>query len=112
MSSGDSYQCSSMDDDDDELDGYSPTSIWRRNRKRKDYSDDEDYKLDEEEMDKQEAEEEEHKPSVDIAPLATAPPSPIAIAGVRVNHSLGNKRRGARCRPEGRFPGTSLRAKT
>ena len=48
-----------MDDDDDELEGNSPTSIWRRNRKRKDYSDDEDYKPDEEEMEKEEAEEKE-----------------------------------------------------
>ena len=65
MSSGDSFQCSSMDDDDDELEGNSPTSIWRRNRKRKDYSDDEDYKPDEEEMEKEEAEEKEYKPFVD-----------------------------------------------
>ena len=43
MSSGNSYQCSSMDDDDDELEGLSPTSPWKRNRKRKDYSDDDDY---------------------------------------------------------------------
>ena len=52
MSSGDSFQCSSMDRDNDELEGLSPTSMWRRNRKRKDYSDEEDCKLDEEEMDK------------------------------------------------------------
>ena len=93
MSLGDSYQCSSMEDDDDELDGYSPTSMWRRNRKRKDYSDDEDYKPDkEEEVQKKEAEEGEYKPSINITPLATAPPSPIAVAGVSVNMSLGNKR--------------------
>ena len=89
MSSGDSYQCSSMDDDDDELEGNSPTSIWRRNRKRKDYSDDEDYQ---EEMEGEEEEEGEYKPFADITPLATAPPSPIPVAGVKVNVSLGNKR--------------------
>ena len=111
MSSGDSYQCSSMDDDDDELEGLSPTSIWRRNRKRKDYSDDEDYKLDEEEMDKQEAEEGEYKPSINIAPLATAPPSPIAVAGVRVNHSLGNKRQGAHMQTGGKVPRRFLASK-
>ena len=57
MSLGDSYQCSSMDNDDDELEGLSPTSMWRRNMKMKDYSDDKDCKLDEEEMEKEEAEE-------------------------------------------------------
>ena len=92
MSSGDSYQYSSMDNDNDELEGNSPTSIWRRNRKRKDYSDDEDYKPDEEEMEKEEAEGKEYKPFVHIAPTATAPPAPISVAGVRVNVSLGNKR--------------------
>ena len=95
-----------MDDDDDELVGNSPTSIWRR--KRKDYSDDEDYKLDEEEMEKQEAEEGEYKPSVDIAPLVTAPPSPIVVAGVRVNHSLGNKRQTTGISTGGEVPRLSL----
>ena len=88
MSSGDSYQCSSMNNDDDELEGNSPTSIWRRNRKRKDYSDDEDYKPDEEEMEKEEAKGKEYKPFVHIAPTATSPPAPISIASVRMNVSL------------------------
>ena len=90
MSSGDSYQCTSMDDDDDELEGNSPTSIWRRDRKRKDYSDDEDYQ---EEMEKEEAEGKEYKPFIHIAPTATSPPAPISVAGVRVSVSLGNKSR-------------------
>ena len=64
MSSGDSYQCSSMDDDDDELDGYSPTSIWRRNKKRKDYSD-EDYDPEEEEGTDEEEETEEEEEDED-----------------------------------------------
>jgi hypothetical protein len=50
-----------MDDNDDEIDGLSPTSMWRRNRKRKDFSDEEDYKPDEEEVYKPE-EEEDRKP--------------------------------------------------
>ena len=110
MSSGDSYQCSSMDNDD-ELEGNSPTSIWRRNRKRKDYSDDEDYKPDEEEMEKEEAEEKEYKPFIDIAPIATAPPSPIFVAGVRVNVSLGNKRQTARMSTGGKAPRHALASK-
>ena len=73
MSSGDSYQCTSMDNDDDELEGLSPTSMWRRNSKKKDYNDDEDYKLDEEEMEKEEAEEGECKLSIDPTPLETSP---------------------------------------
>jgi hypothetical protein len=101
-----------MDDDDDELDGLSPTSMWRRNRKRKDYSDDEDYKPDkEEEVQKKEAEEGEYKPSINIAPLATAPPSPIAVAGVSVNMSLGNKRRTARMSTGGKAPRRALASK-
>ena len=112
MSSRDSYQCSSMDDDDDELEGNSPTSMWRRNRKRKDYSDDEDY---EEEVEKEEEEEEEeegeYKPFANIAPLATAPPSPIPVAGVKVNVSLGNKRQSARMSTGGKVPKHALASK-
>ena len=47
------------------------TTRRRSRRKKKDYSDDEDY-----------------KPFANIAPLATAPPSPIPVAGVKVNVSL------------------------
>ena len=108
MSSGDSFQCYSMDRDDDELEGNIPTSIWRRNRKRKDYSDDEDYKPDVEEMEKEEAEEKEYKPFVNIAPIATTPPSPILVAGVRVNVSLGNKRQTARMSTGGKAPRHAL----
>ena len=99
------------DDDDDELEGNSPTSIWRRNRKRKDYSDDEDNKPDKEEMEKEEAEEKDYEPFADVAPLATAPPSPITVAGVRVNQSLGNKRRTARISTGGKAPRHALASK-
>ena len=101
MSSGNSYQCSSMDDDDDELEGLSPTSPWKRNRKRKDYSDDDDIEEDEE----------EYKAIVDFTPLATSPPSPIAVANVRVNHSLGNKRKTARIQTGVKVPRLSLASK-
>ena len=47
-------------------------------------------------MEKEEAEEKEYKPFVDIAPIATAPPSPIFVAGVKVDMSLGKKRQTAR----------------
>ena len=101
MSSGDSYQCSSMDDDDDELEGFSPTSPWKRNRNRKDYSDDDDIEEDEE----------EYKAIVDFTPLATAPPSPVAVANVRVNHSLGNKRKTSRIQTGGKVPRLLLASK-
>jgi hypothetical protein len=111
-----------MDDDDDEIDGLSPTSMWRRNRKRNDYSNDEDYMLDEEEEhmpdeeeehmpDEEEEykpEEEDRKPVVDIGSPSATPPTPIPISMVRVNVSLRNKRRGAFISSGGRFPGTLL----
>ena len=97
-----------MVDDDDELEGNSPTSIWRRNRKRKDYSDDEDY---EEETEKEEEEEEEYQPFADITPIATAPPSPIPVAGVRADVSLGNKRQSARMSTGGKVPRHALASK-
>ena len=105
MSSGDSFQCSSMDDDDDELEGLSPTSPWKRNRKRKDYSDDD---TEEEEKEESEEEEEEHKAVINVAPLATAPPSPIAVARVEVNRPLGNKRQNAHIQTGGKVPKLSL----
>ena len=101
MSSGNSYQCFSMDDDDDELEGLSPTSPWKRNRKRKDYSDDDDIKEDEE----------EYKAIVDFTPLATAPPSSVAVANVGVNRSLGNKRKTTRIQTGGKVPKLSLASK-
>ena len=109
MTSGDSYQCTSMDDDDDELEGNSPTSIHRRNRKRKDYSDDEDVEL--REIMDEEPDEEDDEAIFDIPPLATAPPSPIPVAGVRVNMSFGNKRQSARMSTGGKAPRHSLASK-
>jgi hypothetical protein len=84
-----------MDDDDDEIDGLSPTSMWRRNRKRKrkDFSDDEDYMPDEEE--EHMPEEEDCKPVVNIGSPSATPPAPVPVFAVRVNVSLRNKRRGA-----------------
>ena len=101
MSSGNSYQCSSMDDGDDELEGLSSTFPWKRNRKRKDYSDNDDTEEDEE----------EYKTILDFTPLATAPPSPIAVANVGVNRSLGNKRKAARIQTGGKVPRLSLASK-
>jgi hypothetical protein len=71
MSSGDSYQFSSMDDEDDDAQGLSPTSPWRKNRKRKDYSDDED-------------EEEEKDDLLNIELVREVKKDPIPIASVRV----------------------------
>jgi hypothetical protein len=42
MSSGISYQCSSIKDDDDEYQGLSPNSMWKDKRRRKDYSSEEE----------------------------------------------------------------------
>ena len=90
MSSGDSYQCSSMQDNDDELEGLSPTSTWKRSKKRKDYSDDEDYVREEEEDEGDEEEEEEDEDDEeDNKHLSNAEykgklrSSPIRIAMVR-----------------------------
>ena len=101
MSSGNSYPCSSMDDDDDELEGLSPTSAWKRNKKRKDYSDDDDTEEDEE----------EYKAIIDFTPLATASPSHVAVANVGVNRSLGNKRKTVRIQTGGKVPRVSLASK-
>ena len=78
MSSGDSYQCSSMDDDDDELEEHSPTSPWKRNRKRKDYSDDDDIEEDEE----------EYKAIIDFMPLATTGDGGAVAKGVKSTIAL------------------------
>ena len=99
-----------MDDDDDELEGLSPMSPWKRNRKRKDYSDDDDTEEEEKEEseEEEEEEEEEHKAVINVAPLATAPPSPIVVARVEVNRPLGNKRQNARIQTGGKVPRLSL----
>jgi hypothetical protein len=112
-----------MDDNDDEIDGLSPTSMWRRNRKSKDFSNDEDYmpnkeeeympdeeeeyKPNEEEEYKPE-EEEDRKPVVNIGSPSATPLDHVPVSVVRVNVSLGNKRRGAFISFEGGFPGTLL----
>jgi hypothetical protein len=122
MSSGDSFQCSSMDGDD-QIDGLSPMSMWRRNRRRKDFSDGEDYKCDKEEDYKSNKEEdyesdkegeykpekeEDHKTVINIGSLSATPPAPVLVSAVRVNVSLRNKRRGAFISTRERFPGTLL----
>jgi hypothetical protein len=75
MSSGDSYQCSSMDDDDDELEGLSPNSIWKRNRKRKDHSDDEDYVH----VGEEDEEEDDHKHITNAEYKGRLHPSPTPL---------------------------------
>ena len=62
-SSRDSYQRSSMQDDDEELEGLSPTSMWKK-PKRKDYSD-KDYDPEEEEGTDEEEEIEEEEEDED-----------------------------------------------
>jgi hypothetical protein len=99
-----------MDDDNDQIDGLSPTSMWRRNRRRKDFSDDKDYKSDKEEDYKSNEEEdyepdeegeykpeeeEDHKPVINIGSPSATPLAPVPISMVWVNVSLENKRRGA-----------------
>jgi hypothetical protein len=108
-----------MDDDDDHIDGLSPTSMWRRNRRRKDFSDNEDYKSGKEEDYKSNEEEdyesdeegeyktekeEDHKPIINMGSPSATPPAPIHVCAVRVNVSLGNQRRGAFISTGGRFP--------
>ena len=61
-----------------------------------------------EEMEKEEAEEGECKLSIDPTPLATTHPSPINVASVWVNQSLGNKRQTARIQTGGKTPRLSL----
>jgi hypothetical protein len=119
-----------MDDDDDEIDGLSPLSMWRRNRKRNDFSDDDDYMPDEEEEhmpddeeehmpneeqehmpDKEEEhmpKEEERKPIVDIGSPSATPPAHVPVSAVQVNVSLRNKRRGAFISTRGKVPRHAL----
>jgi archaellum component FlaC len=64
----------------------------------------EDYESDEEGEYKP-TKEEDHKTVINMgSPLAT-PPAPVPVSMVRVNVSLGNKRRGAFISTEGRFRG-------
>jgi hypothetical protein len=112
-----------MDDNDDHIDGLSPTSMWRRNRRSKDFSDDEDYKSSKEEDYKSNEEEdyeseeegeykpekeEDRKPIINIGSPSATPPTPIPICAVWVNVSLGNKRRGVFISTGGRFLGMLL----
>jgi hypothetical protein len=112
-----------MDNDVNQIDSLSPTSMWRRTRKRKDFSDDEDYKSDnkedyksDEEEDYEPDEEEEYKPEeegdrkpvTNIKSPSATPPSLVPVSAVRVNLSLRNKRRGAFINIEGKFPRHAL----
>ena len=90
MSSRDSYQCSSMQDDEDDEQGLSPTSIYRR-RKCKDFSDDEEYthseeeeKADDDKEDEDEEEEEDHTHLTNTEYKGRLRPSPTPLAVVRV----------------------------
>jgi hypothetical protein len=93
MSSGDSFQCTSIDDDDD-AQGLSPT-MWRNNRKRKDYSDEEDK---EEEQDYDEAGSEEKL-------------KPISIVVVRVMPTRGSSKKNTRMSTRGKAPRHCLASK-
>jgi hypothetical protein len=97
--------------------------MWRRNRRKKDFSNDEDYKSYKEEdykSDKEEdyepdeegeykpEEEEDHKPAINIGSPSATPPAPIPVSVVRVNVSLRNKRRGAFISTRGKVPRHAL----
>ena len=79
-------------DDDDELEGNSPTSMWRRNRKRKDYDDEEDEEDDDEESEEDDEEDEEeddeeeedHKHITNAEYKGKLRPPPVPIAVVKV----------------------------
>jgi hypothetical protein len=60
-----------MEDEDDNAQGLSPTSLWRKNGKRKEYSNDEE-------------EEEEQEDSLNIELVREAKKDPIPIASGRV----------------------------
>jgi hypothetical protein len=85
-----------MDNDDDEIDGLSPLSMWRRNRKRKDFSDDEDYMPNEEEEHMPDVEEEhmpneeeEHMPDEEEEHMPKEEePSPSSTSDLHRQHHL------------------------
>jgi hypothetical protein len=83
-----------MDDEDDDAQGLSPTSIWRKNRKRKDYSDEED-----------EEEEQDHKYKGRLRP------DPIPIASVRVAPPPAPGKLTARMSTGGKVPRHCLASK-
>jgi hypothetical protein len=72
-----------MDDEDDDAQGLSPTSSWRKNRKRKDCSDDE-------------VEEEEQDDSLNIELVREVKKDPIPVASVRVISSPTTTKQTAR----------------
>ncbi|KAK1605439.1 hypothetical protein QYE76_029112 [Lolium multiflorum] len=91
MSSGDSYQCSSMQDHDDELDGLSPTSMWRRMKRRDPFEDEDEDEEDEQEEEEEddeekedEEEEEEIKPVTNAEEKGKLPVPIIPVAAARV----------------------------
>ena len=95
-----------MQDDDDELDGLSPTSMWRRTR-RKDPFEDEDEEEEEqkeEEDDDEEEEEEDHKHITNAGDKGKLHPPPIPLAVVRVVSPPKNLRRRAGMSTGGKAP--------
>ena len=112
MPSRNSYQCSSMQDDEDDEQGLSPTSIYRR-RKRNDFSDEEDYtpseeeeKADDDEEDEDEEEEEDHTHLTNAEYKGRLCPSPTPLAMVRVATPPlpAKKKLGARMSTGGKTP--------
>jgi len=104
--------------DDDDAQGFSPTSPWRRSKKRKDYSDEEDYApFDddaEEEEDKEEDEEEEEEDPKHVTNTeykGKLKPSPIPIASVRVVPPSVPRKQTARMRTGGKTPRLCLASK-
>ena len=124
-SSRDSYQCSSIQDDAEEAEGLSPTSIWKK-EKRKDYSD-EDYDPEEEEETKEEEDEEEPEEEDEEEPeeeeegqvpiannqVSEEPlPPPILVAAIKEIPPPVNMRRTARMSTGGKAPRHCLAAPT
>jgi hypothetical protein len=101
-----------MQEDDDEFDGLNPTSMWRRSKKRKDYSDREEEEDDvgeqEEEDDDEDEDEEEgeedHKDITNNVHKGKLHPPPIPLAVVRVVPPPKKTRQTARVSTGGKAP--------
>jgi hypothetical protein len=83
-----------MDDEDDDAEGLSPTSPWRKNRNMKDYSDDEE-------------DEDEQNDFLNIELVREVKKDPIPVASVRVVPSPTKKKQTA-CISSGKAPRKQL----
>jgi hypothetical protein len=97
-----------MQEDDDELHGLRPTSMWRRSKKRKDYSDVEEEDDDKgehvEDDEDGEEEEEDHKNITNAQYKGKLHPPPIPLVVVRVVSPPKKIRRTSRMSTGGRVP--------